>query len=408
MDEIRKEFLKSENGRKWFINKLTEKTNPLSKVFILDLKDRVQESNTPYKFCKHCIKKTNIKNKHILIVSNLEWVECLLKQKIDLNKITLIIDSKVAYDIATKIYNLKNVYVYQNLNDIKDIIKKMKNKKFDVIFSNPPYEGTLHLDIISQLYHISDEILAIQPQNWALDTKGVYKNWDIFKNKINGKVKSLETFKANLEFNIPGNFHKIGITHIDKYHTGPINCNYYGDEYLATNFSEVTKFGSHWNNIKNCFVKQINSIPHQKLTDFILPKNYNINKSKIYCQIARILGTPSYDDFNERYDFYTLTTKNPKDCIGIRKPDLHTFEFNKLKEAENFVSYLATDFVRFCLAIYKIDQNVGKNEMKLIPWMDFTRKWTDEDLYKCFKIPQETIDYITNYLPDYFNLRGKK
>ena len=42
--------------------------------------------------------------------------------------------------------------------------------------------------------------------------------------------------------------------------------------------------------------------------------------------------------------------------------------------------------------------------MSLIPWMDFSRPWTDADLFAHFNIDKTTQDYIYKFLPDYYNI----
>ena len=46
-------------------------------------------------------------------------------------------------------------------------------------------------------------------------------------------------------------------------------------------------------------------------------------------------------------------------------------------------------------------------QIDIIPMMDFTQSWDDAKLYKHFGIDKTTQEYITNYLPDYYNLRGQ-
>ena len=90
---------------------------------------------------------------------------------------------------------------------------------------------------------------------------------------------------------------------------------------------------------------------------------------------------------------------------GIRKEDMPTFEFDTKQERDNFISYCKTDFVRFCLVLYKNNQHVDSKELTLVPWLDFTQQWNDEKLYNLFNVNKETINYIEEFLPDYHNIR---
>jgi hypothetical protein len=61
-----------------------------------------------------------------------------------------------------------------------------------------------------------------------------------------------------------------------------------------------------------------------------------------------------------------------------------------------------TNFVRFCLSINKNNQNLYCGEMSLIPWLDFSREWTDEDLIKEFELTKEEVDFINKHIPKYY------
>jgi hypothetical protein len=112
-------------------------------------------------------------------------------------------------------------------------------------------------------------------------------------------------------------------------------------------------------------------------------------------------------------DFYTMITVDGKLEKGIRKltsksknNDLIIFAFDTEKERNNFIEYLKTDFVRFCLSFYKINGNLHRGELAIIPWLDFTEKWDDAKLYKKFNVSKELQAYITSFLPDYHKIRG--
>jgi hypothetical protein len=113
--------------------------------------------------------------------------------------------------------------------------------------------------------------------------------------------------------------------------------------------------------------------------------------------------------------FYTIAMKEGDGNIGIRnhkplrkdmvEPAMPTFRFNTEVEQRNFLNYCRTDFVRFCLALYKNSANIIYGEINLVPWLDFTEEWDDEKLFKKFNVSQELQDYIREFLPDYHGIR---
>ena len=47
--------------------------------------------------------------------------------------------------------------------------------KFDIILSNPPYSGSLHLKFLEKTIKIADNVVSIQPTRWLQDTLATYK-----------------------------------------------------------------------------------------------------------------------------------------------------------------------------------------------------------------------------------------
>jgi hypothetical protein len=113
-------------------------------------------------------------------------------------------------------------------------------------------------------------------------------------------------------------------------------------------------------------------------------------------------------------DFFSLICENTEE----NKCD-HTFEFsqasrdhgcvqahwsfNNEEERENFLNYCKTKVVRFLLSFVKNGPHLGRGELEVIPWMDFTQEWDDAKLCKEFGISEELWNYIDNFIPDYYN-----
>ena len=68
------------------------------------------------------------------------------------------------------------------------------------------------------------------------------------------------------------------------------------------------------------------------------------------------------------------------------------FENNKV--AENVIEYFHTKFFHFLLSLKKVSQDTAKGCYEYVPMQDFTKTWTDEKLYKKYKLSQEEIIFI--------------
>ena len=68
--------------------------------------------------------------------------------------------------------------------------------------------------------------------------------------------------------------------------------------------------------------------------------------------------------------------------------------FSNETEAKNARSYVITKFFRFLLSLKVITQNISKDCFQFIPLQDFTRPWTDADLYAKYDLTNDEIAYI--------------
>jgi len=64
------------------------------------------------------------------------------------------------------------------------------------------------------------------------------------------------------------------------------------------------------------------------------------------------------------------------------------------KRAENMITYIQTRFFRFCIMQRKNTQDAMRNAYSFVPIQDFDEPWTDEKLYKKYKLTNEEIEFI--------------
>lgn len=72
--------------------------------------------------------------------------------------------------------------------------------------------------------------------------------------------------------------------------------------------------------------------------------------------------------------------------------------FNTLLLARNCLSYIKTKFFRALLFYNRHSLNISKDSFKLIPMQDFSKPWTDEELYKKYNLTQEEINFIESMI----------
>ena len=72
--------------------------------------------------------------------------------------------------------------------------------------------------------------------------------------------------------------------------------------------------------------------------------------------------------------------------------------FDNLREAENLLEYMKSRFVRFLMLMAMSSINLSKLVFAFIPQQDFSRKWSDEDLYCKYGISEEEIEFIESMI----------
>ena len=68
--------------------------------------------------------------------------------------------------------------------------------------------------------------------------------------------------------------------------------------------------------------------------------------------------------------------------------------FNTNEEAENCAAYISTKFVRFLVSLLKNTQNAYKKVYSFVPMQDFSKTWSDEELYNKYGLSTEEVSFI--------------
>lgn len=72
--------------------------------------------------------------------------------------------------------------------------------------------------------------------------------------------------------------------------------------------------------------------------------------------------------------------------------------FEKTTPAENLLGCLQTKFVRFLIMQSMSAVNVSKAVFAFVPLQDFSKPWTDEELYKKYGLTYEEIQFIESMI----------
>ena len=72
--------------------------------------------------------------------------------------------------------------------------------------------------------------------------------------------------------------------------------------------------------------------------------------------------------------------------------------FRTKNEASNVISYMRSRFFRFLVSLRKISQDATQSVYSFVPMQDFSKPWTDAELYKKYKLTKDEIAFIESMI----------
>lgn len=330
--------------------------------------------------------------------------------------------------------------------------------KFNIIIGNPPYQKSTSLDKnnAKSIYHYfidnainlnPDYISFITPSRWMYS-----KEFSSFRKSfiLNGKIKYLYDFR-NEKICFPS------VTGIDggvsyflweKNYKG--NCKYYEcfndfQEYIEKDFKYyvdnfdvcirgvmeekiLSKIIENEENFLEIFSDDnifgiSKQSPFRLNTNFMDYKNikdefYNValyGNKKTHKKDSNLLGYTKKEFIKKGQKlipFYKvivplvrgLENKKPMKVIGnttvTEKNSVCSQTYIVLKsfenqvEAYNFEKYVKTKFFRYLVSLIKNGKHGEYYVYKFVPELDYKRIWTDNDLYKKYRLTEKEINYI--------------
>lgn len=162
---------------------------------------------------------------------------------------------------------------------------------------------------------------------------------------------------------------------------------------LTSSWAAYKKEKDENHTVKYYLNKNIHKMDYAWISVNDIPKNLSaVPLNKVYIPAAGgsgndqiVLGKPFVGDANSVCSQTYLV-------IGY---DSKKHNLTK-EQCENIVEYIKTKFFRYLVSIKKKTQNGPRMVYQFVPMQDFSRKWTDEDLYKKYELTSEEIGYIEN------------
>lgn len=315
---------------------------------------------------------------------------------------------------------------------------------FDVIISNPPYQlndggGTgssaipLYNRFVVQAKKLNPRyLIMIIPSRWFSGGKGL----DEFRDSMlsDRRLKRLVDYFDSTEC-FPGVDLSGGVCYFlwDAGHSG--NCiitnRLHGDENTIVRplLEEGKETFIRFNSAVS-IIRKIRAVDNTTIMEIISArKPFGIDpKAKIqkertegrikvyaypnngYIDINQITQNQSWVDsykvmiakaYGERGDFPYLMLGKPfvaEKGSCCTETYLVFGPFGSRTVCENVISYIKTKFFRFLVLQKKNTQNAAKGVYEFVPLQDFSKPWTDEELYKKYNLTDDEIAFIESMI----------
>lgn len=341
------------------------------------------------------------------------------------------------YDRAPGLEN----YAYEFIHRVKP--EEIFSMKFDVIISNPPYHLSdggggsgksatpIYQKFVMQALRLNPRYLAmIIPSRWFSGGKGLDDFRELMLNdkricKIVDYADSKDCFSSGVD--IPG-----GICYFlwDAEHNDDcVVTNVLKRGELDTTIRPLNEYPTFIRqNRAVSIVKKVLAMQEPLMSDLVLSRrpfgidsNVSFDRDGDYV-LRSSAGTGSIKgskitagwDLVEKWN--TIISKVTTEHAGVPDRDgkmrvlavvetlpphavcsesyLVTGSFDTKEEADNQADYLRTKFVRFLMTQMLASMNMSKSTFSFVPVQDFSKSWTDYDLYEKYGLTDIEKDLI--------------
>jgi hypothetical protein len=327
--------------------------------------------------------------------------------------------------LIKQIFNINSEYkinLYEGDSLQLNIKKEFNIDKFDIVIGNPPYNEELKSTGAKALYNKFVEyyiekcnmLCFVIPSRWFAGGKGL----DTFRKNMLSRSDIVYIKHFDDASKIFGNTVDIkgGVNFFlkDKNYYG--NCEYNGSMTVLNRYDVFVHGKYHVLIDKMINFDSITTL-YKSQDYYKIQTNDSRLKSEestnsIKCYVSQQKGFVKYIDKKEidkelsKWKVVTARASfGANSCFGntfVGKPnEVHcktyiSFEVSDESEAKSLLSYMKCKLPNFMLSLRKSSQDISASTCKWIPLPPLTKEWTDEKIYRYFKLSEDDITLINN------------